>query len=57
MRIAFTIIHNGLHHLKHNEQAERILRDCDWWKVLHGQTAVLVGARSFLRTFTTTAEA
>jgi hypothetical protein len=36
MRIAFTIIHNGLHHLKHNEQAERILRDCDWWVVVEG---------------------
>lgn len=36
MRVAFTIIHNGLHHLKHNNQAERILRDCDWWVVVEG---------------------
>ena len=36
MRIAFTIIHNGLHHLKHNEQTECILRDCDWWVVVEG---------------------
>ena len=36
MRIAFTIIHNGLHHLKHNDQAERILRNCDRWIVVEG---------------------
>ena len=26
MRVAFTIIHNGLHHLKHNNQAENIMK-------------------------------
>jgi hypothetical protein len=36
MRVAFTIIHNGLHHLKHNKQAERILQNCDLWVVVEG---------------------
>lgn len=36
MRVAFTIIHNGLHHLKHLDQAQRILRDCDLWVVVEG---------------------
>jgi len=36
MRVAFTIIHNGLHHLKHNSQAERILQTCDLWVVVEG---------------------
>ena len=36
MRIAFTIIHNGLHHLKHNNQAENILNACDYWVVVEG---------------------
>lgn len=36
MRVAFTIIHNGLHHLKHNEQYRRILDACDHWVVVEG---------------------
>jgi FkbM family methyltransferase len=36
MRIAFTIIHNGLHHLKHNNQAQNILKFCDKWIVVEG---------------------
>lgn len=36
MRIAYTIIHNGLHHLKHNNQAEKILAMCDKWVVVEG---------------------
>lgn len=36
MRIAFTIVHNGLHHLKHNDQALNILKTCDWWVVVEG---------------------
>lgn len=36
MRIAFTIIHNGLHHLEHNDQAQNILNACDYWIVVEG---------------------
>ena len=36
MRIAFTIIHNGLHHLKHNNQASNIINSCDYWIVVEG---------------------
>lgn len=36
MRVAFTIIHNGLHHLKHNNQSEKILSMCDKWIVVEG---------------------
>jgi hypothetical protein len=36
MRIAFTIIHNGLHHLIHNEQNAKILDACDYWVVVEG---------------------
>ena len=36
MRIAFTIIHNGLHHLNHNNQAQNILDVCDLWIVVEG---------------------
>jgi hypothetical protein len=36
MRIIFTIIFNGLHHLTHNNQAEFILNNCDKWIVVEG---------------------
>lgn len=36
MRIAFSIIHNGLHHLLHNEQYVKILNSCDKWIVVEG---------------------
>lgn len=36
MRIAFTIILNGLHHLKHNDYAEYILKHFDYWVVVEG---------------------
>lgn len=36
MRIAFTIIHNGLHHLKHNDQYRKILNSFDYWIVVEG---------------------
>ncbi|MFZ9376838.1 MAG: hypothetical protein ACO25K_06910, partial [Candidatus Fonsibacter ubiquis] len=36
MRIIFTIIFNGLHHLTHNNQAEFILNNCDKWVVVEG---------------------
>ena len=36
MRIVFSIIHNGLHHLHHNAQYERILNSCDRWVVVEG---------------------
>ncbi len=36
MRIAFTIIFNGLHHLLHNDQYKKILNDCDKWVVVEG---------------------
>lgn len=38
MRIAFTIILNGLHHLKHNNQAEFISQNFDYWVVVEGAT-------------------
>jgi hypothetical protein len=36
MRIAFTIIFNGLHHLHHNNQYNKILKSCDKWIVVEG---------------------
>ena len=36
MRIAFSIIHNGMHHLMHNEQYLKILGSCDKWVVVEG---------------------
>lgn len=36
MRIAFSIIHNGMHHLMHNEQYLNILGSCDKWVVVEG---------------------
>jgi len=36
MRIAFTIILNGLHHLKHNNYAEFLLDTFDYWVVVEG---------------------
>lgn len=36
MRVAFTIIHNGLHHLQHNNQYQRILQSVDSWVVVEG---------------------
>jgi hypothetical protein len=36
MRIVFSIIHNGLHHLHHNTQYENILKSCDKWIVVEG---------------------
>ena len=36
MRIAFTIIFNGLHHLHHNNYAEFILKNFDYWVVVEG---------------------
>lgn len=36
MRVAFTIIHNGLHHLQHNNQHRKILNACDYWVVVEG---------------------
>lgn len=36
MRIVFSIIHNGLHHLHHNGQYEKILQSCDKWIIVEG---------------------
>ncbi len=36
MRVAFSIIHNGLHHLHHNLQYKKILDCCDKWVVVEG---------------------
>jgi FkbM family methyltransferase len=36
MRIVFSIIHNGIHHLHHNNQYNRILSSCDKWVVVEG---------------------
>jgi len=35
-RIAFTIVLNGVHHLKHNDYAEYILKNFDYWVVIEG---------------------
>jgi hypothetical protein len=39
MRIIFTIIFNGLHHLEHNNQAEFIKNNCDYWVVVEGASS------------------
>lgn len=36
MRIVFSIIHNGLHHLHHNNQYQNILKSCDKWVIVEG---------------------
>ena len=36
MRIVFSIIFNGLHHLLHNDQFRFILNNCDKWIVVEG---------------------
>jgi hypothetical protein len=36
MRIAFTIVLNGLHHIKHNDYYKRILNFFDYWVVVEG---------------------
>jgi len=36
MRVVFSIIHNGLHHVFHNNQYQRILKSCDFWIVVEG---------------------
>lgn len=36
MRIAFTIILNGLHHLKHNDYYKTMLDNFDYWVVVEG---------------------
>lgn len=36
MRIVFSIIHNGLHHLLHNNQYAAIISNCDFWIVVEG---------------------
>ena len=36
MRIAFTIIFNGLHHLKHNDQYKFLSSHFDYWVVVEG---------------------
>jgi len=39
MRIGFTIVLNGKHHLVHNNYAEYLLKDClDYWVVIEGAT-------------------
>ena len=35
-RIAFTIILNGLHHLKHNDYAEYLAKNLDYWIIVEG---------------------
>lgn len=37
MRIAFTIIYDGFHHLTHNDFAEFMLQNFDYWVVVEGQ--------------------
>jgi DNA-directed RNA polymerase sigma subunit (sigma70/sigma32) len=36
MRVAFSIIFNGLHHLEHKDQYRQILDNCDKWVVVEG---------------------
>lgn len=50
MRVAFTIIHNGLHHLKHNNQYRKILDACDHWIVVEG-AALSNGSTTWCKTF------
>lgn len=38
MRIAFTIVLNGLHHLKHNDYYKFLLQNFDYWIVCEGAT-------------------
>lgn len=36
MRVVFSIILNGIHHLKHNNRYQNILDNCDYWVVVEG---------------------
>lgn len=36
MRVAVTILYNGLHHLKHNDFAEFMVKNFDYWAVVDG---------------------
>lgn len=38
MRVAFTIIYNGLHHLKHKGFTEFMLENFDYWAVVEGHS-------------------
>jgi hypothetical protein len=38
MRVAFTIIYNGLHHLKHNNFADKMASMFDYWAVVEGHS-------------------
>ena len=37
MRIAFSIILNGLHHLQHNNYYQTMLDNFDYWVIVEGQ--------------------
>lgn len=50
MRIAFSIIHNGLHHLHHNDQYQKILNSCDRWIVVEG-AALSNGSTNWCKEF------
>jgi GT2 family glycosyltransferase len=39
MRLGYTIVLNGLHHLLRNDYAEQILKSFDYWAVCEGATA------------------
>ena len=49
MRIIFSIIFNGLHHLQHNNQSEFILNNCDKWVVVEGASKS-TGSTSWCKT-------
>jgi len=49
MRVAFTIILNGLHHLKHNDMAEKLVDAVDYWQIVEG-AASPTGSTSWCRT-------
>jgi len=49
MRIAFTIIFNGLHHLNHNDYYKTMLDNFDYWVVVEGASKS-VGSTSWCKT-------
>ena len=49
MRVAFTIIFNGVHHLKHNDYYKTMLDNFDYWIVVEGASKS-VGSTSWCKT-------
>ena len=51
MRIAFSIMFNGLHHLKHNDYYQTMLKNFDYWIIVEGQ-ALPNGSTSWCKPLT-----